>query len=71
LKERDIYKEDWLGLKALDKKGGLHFKTAPGKHMQLSEELLNKTFADYFGPEGSNKKSWGDRVQQVLGDWEL
>lgn len=71
LKERALYKEDWVGLKALDKKGGLVFKTAPGKHMQLSEELLNATFGEYFGPEGKGKTSWADRAHQVLGDWEL
>lgn len=50
LQERRIYKEDWLGLKKLDDQGRLHFKSAPGQHMQLTEELLKKTFKEYFGP---------------------
>jgi palmitoyl-protein thioesterase len=50
LQERRIYKEDWLGLKKLDDQGKLHFKSAPGQHMQLTEELLKKTFKEYFGP---------------------
>jgi palmitoyl-protein thioesterase len=69
LKDRPLYTEDWLGLKELDKKGGLIFKTAPGAHMRLSEEVLNKTFVEYFGSLGTERKR--NRVQQVLGDWEL
>jgi len=52
LRQRDIYKEDWLGLKELDKKGGLKFETTPGKHMSLSDKLLVKVFKDYLGPYG-------------------
>ncbi|KAJ5475642.1 hypothetical protein N7539_007929 [Penicillium diatomitis] len=55
LQERPIYKEDWLGLKALDDQGKLHFKSAPGQHMELSEELLRKTFKEYFGPVEDGK----------------
>jgi palmitoyl-protein thioesterase len=57
LKDRPIYKQDWIGLKKLDQKGGLVFKTAPGGHMQLSEEVLSEAFKEYFGPETSSKKS--------------
>lgn len=55
LKKRAIYKEDWLGLRALDEKGGLIFKTAPGQHMQLTDEVLVDAFKTYFGPEKSGK----------------
>ncbi|KAL8853875.1 MAG: hypothetical protein Q9221_001346 [Calogaya cf. arnoldii] len=54
LKERRIYKEDWLGLKWLDEKKRLVFKIAEGKHMQLSEELLSDTFKRYFGATASS-----------------
>jgi palmitoyl-protein thioesterase len=50
LRARKLYAEDWLGLRALDRKGGLKFRTAPGDHMQLSEELLKEAFGDFFGP---------------------
>jgi palmitoyl-protein thioesterase len=51
LRERELYKEDWLGLKRLDKKGGLHFKTiADAEHMDIPEDVLNKTIVDFFGP---------------------
>ena len=48
LTERAVYKEDWLGLKALDEAGKLDFKVAEGSHMQLSDELLKETFREYF-----------------------
>jgi palmitoyl-protein thioesterase len=54
LRERAIYKEDWLGLEALDKKGALEFKTTEGGHMTLSDKLLDKVFKDYYGPYGKS-----------------
>jgi palmitoyl-protein thioesterase len=50
LEDRSLYKEDWLGLRKLDKNGGLIFKTTPGGHMQLSEEELVNAFKTYYGP---------------------
>ncbi|PSR80970.1 Alpha/Beta hydrolase protein [Coniella lustricola] len=57
LRSRPIYKEDWLGLKELDRKGGLHFRTTPGEHMQLDEVTLNNTFREFFGPLSKHKKT--------------
>ena len=48
LRERDIYKEDWLGLKSLDEKGGLVFDVLEGGHMTLVEEDLRRIFKTYF-----------------------
>ena len=50
LKERQLYKEDWLGLKTLDEAGKLKFEKTEGGHMTLSEELLKRVFKAYFGP---------------------
>ncbi|CAI7654721.1 unnamed protein product [Penicillium bialowiezense] len=50
LQDREIYLADWLGLKKLDEAGRLHFKTTPGQHMHLSEEVLRGAFEDYFSP---------------------
>jgi palmitoyl-protein thioesterase len=52
LRERDIYREDWIGLKTLDKKGALEFKTTGGRHMALSDQLLGEVFNNYYGPYG-------------------
>lgn len=54
LRARKLYTEDWIGLRELDRNGGLKLRTCPGEHMQLSDELLNKTFTEFFGP--NNKK---------------
>ncbi|KAJ5797509.1 uncharacterized protein N7503_006805 [Penicillium pulvis] len=53
LQKRKIYTEDWIGLKALDQQNKLDFKTIPGEHMQLSEDVLEKTFKEFFGPVSS------------------
>lgn len=50
LRERKIYKEDWIGLKKLDDKEGLVWRTLPGEHMHFSEGELNKTYEEWFGP---------------------
>ncbi|KAE8387274.1 palmitoyl-protein thioesterase precursor [Aspergillus alliaceus] len=50
LQERDIYQEDWIGLKGLDEEGKLLFRSVPGRHMQLSEEVLVGVFREFFGP---------------------
>ncbi|KAI0450649.1 palmitoyl-protein thioesterase 1 [Xylaria acuta] len=50
LRARKLYREDWIGLRELDRKGGLKFKTAPGEHMQLSDKVLTDAFTEFFGP---------------------
>ncbi|KAM5345168.1 hypothetical protein ACJ41O_011030 [Fusarium nematophilum] len=50
LRARKLYKEDWLGLRELDRKGGLRFRSAPGEHLANLPYLVNKTIAEYFGP---------------------
>ncbi|KAK1092589.1 target of SBF [Friedmanniomyces endolithicus] len=57
LRERAMYKEDWLGLRRLDEKGGLVFKSTPGGHMDLNEGILAEAFGEYFGPETSEKSA--------------
>ena len=52
LRKRELYKEDWLGLKELDKKGGLRFRSITGEHMQISEHALNETMSDFYGVYG-------------------
>lgn len=50
LRNRTIYKEDWIGLRTLDEKGGLVFEKVKGEHMQLDEKDLERLFGKYFGP---------------------
>lgn len=55
LRARKMYSEDWIGLRELDRKGGLHFKITPGDHMTLPDAVLNETFREYFGPMKTSK----------------
>lgn len=50
LRARQIYKEDWIGLRELDRRGALRFRQVPGDHMQLTQKNLNKTISEFFGP---------------------
>ncbi|KAI9841531.1 MAG: hypothetical protein M1837_000632 [Sclerophora amabilis] len=69
LRDREIYKEDWLGLKAIDERGGLHFEEVEGGHMNLSEELLLDAFEKYFTAESDtllNFVAADYKLQEVL-----
>lgn len=55
LRNRTIYKEDWIGLKNLDKKGALKFETVSGEHMQLKDKDLKRLFGKYFGADEKSK----------------
>jgi len=50
LRDTALYKEDWLGLKKLDKKAGLIFDAMPGHHMSLSDDIVKEAFIKYFAP---------------------
>ena len=60
LRDRQIYKEDWIGLKALDEKNGLVFEEIKGKHMELNDKDLKRLFRTYFGEEGKKFKDSSD-----------
>lgn len=64
LRETRLYGEDWLGLRALDKRGALEFRTVPGEHMQIGEGALREAMRAYFGP-------YGKRLGPDVGDDEL
>lgn len=56
LKDRPIYKEDWLGLKTLDEKGGLVFESLSGGHMKITSKELKHVMKTYFGPATTNTR---------------
>ncbi|KAI0904795.1 palmitoyl-protein thioesterase 1 [Ustulina deusta] len=64
LRARKLYAEDWIGLRALDRKGGLKFKTIPGEHMQLSDQVLTEAFTEFFGPY----KKTSSRESDIAGE---
>lgn len=49
LRKRKMYLEDWLGLRELDEKGGIVFRSINADHMQISEQVLNDTIREFFG----------------------
>ncbi|KAH8804717.1 palmitoyl protein thioesterase [Xylogone sp. PMI_703] len=66
LRNRTIYEEDWIGLKALDEKGALEFKVTSGGHMRLSSDLLKTVFEEYYGPVKVSKTTKPDIWQDEL-----
>lgn len=48
LEDRKIYQEEWLGLQALDKRGGIEYGLLRGAHMQFSDEVLKEIVLKYF-----------------------
>jgi palmitoyl-protein thioesterase len=57
LRARQLYRQDWLGLRALDRKGGLHFRSAPGEHMRFTDEFLGGIVEEFFGPANKTGKA--------------
>lgn len=55
LRDRQIYKEDWIGLKTLDEKGALDFRIAEGHHMNITDELLFDVFEMMYGSPEQGK----------------
>ncbi|WFD32311.1 palmitoyl-protein hydrolase [Malassezia sp. CBS 17886] len=49
LRQSRLYTEDWLGLRAIDRRGGLVFQQCHGTHMSLDAECLTLTFGQYVG----------------------
>jgi palmitoyl-protein thioesterase len=71
LRNRTLYSEDWIGLRKLDQKGGIEFKSTEGQHMHLSDKLLKQVFKEYFAPEKKEDEegeSWTSTVapQEVM-----
>lgn len=50
LRDQDIYKEDWIGLKQLDVQGRLQFLSCPTEHMQFKKEYFISSVLPYLVP---------------------
>ena len=57
LEDRQIYNEDWLGLRWLDDRRRLEFKTTEGGHMALSDKVLKDVFKQYFSKRVEDEAS--------------
>jgi hypothetical protein len=50
LVQTDLYKEDWIGLKALDAGGRVTYIKLPGRHLAMSEDEILKSIVPYLLP---------------------
>ncbi|XP_045815236.1 palmitoyl-protein thioesterase 1-like [Trifolium pratense] len=46
--ETKLYTEDWIGLKALDEAGRVHFISIPGYHLEIFEADIKKHVVPYL-----------------------
>jgi len=52
LRESPLYLQDWIGLKALDERGALHFLEVEGDHLQFSRQwFIDEIINVYFNPQ--------------------
>ena len=49
MREQPLYKEDWIGLRALDKRGRVVFASCDGEHMHLPTECWKPLVEKYVG----------------------
>ena len=42
LTETPLYREDWIGLKAMDSAGKLDFLSTPGNHLQFTDKFFKE-----------------------------
>lgn len=59
LRDQLLYKDDWIGLKALDKKDRLHLGFCEGQHMDLGGEggCGHKAVQKWLGWKGEGKEN--------------
>ena len=48
MRDTELFREDWIGLRALDDRGALVLATAPGAHMQISREWFQESVVDAY-----------------------
>ena len=61
MRMQDLYVHDTIGLKKLDEKGGVVFKTCDGPHMQLTDDCWRPLVEKFVG--GAVHKASNFRVQ--------
>ncbi|WFC98908.1 palmitoyl-protein hydrolase [Malassezia yamatoensis] len=69
LRSTDLYQEDWIGLRALDRKGALTFQKCEGRHMNIDSECFVKIFGQYVGRPLITRPwmlNWMNRVPNPL-----
>jgi len=57
LEETPLYKEDWIGLKTLDKAGKLHYLAVDGQHLQIPTTQFVSDIIDKYLKKPKKKRS--------------
>jgi palmitoyl-protein thioesterase len=63
LHDRNIYKENWIGMRDLGQRGGLIFRTVEGLHMQIPDDLIMEVAREFLG---SSKTLGHSGEQQIV-----
>ncbi|MED6125662.1 hypothetical protein PIB30_070714 [Stylosanthes scabra] len=70
--ETQLYIEDWIGLRTLDKAGRVHFISVPGKHLGISVEDMKKHVVPYLNDrspaEVKNSKAGSSRMRKIVSE---
>ena len=66
MRDTDLYKEDWIGLRELDESGRLILSDAPGPHMRFSLDWFLKHVINPYlrGPDTA-----GSEQSLTMGDF--
>lgn len=69
MRDQPLYKEDWIGLRALDEKGAVVMITCKGEHMQMNQECWEPIVTKYVG--GRQVKEELETVDVMVAEEEL
>lgn len=64
LQDQPIYKEDWIGLKNLDERGGLIFDECPTQHMHFTWDWFKEAVVEKHLLKKRQEKFSSARVHQ-------
>ncbi|KAK9480423.1 Alpha/Beta hydrolase protein [Lipomyces japonicus] len=67
LENRELYKQDWLGLRELGESGRTHFRTIEGRHMSITDVAVIEFATQYLGTEEKGELREHDASKKYAG----
>jgi len=58
--QTDLYKEDWIGLRALDEAGRVTYIAFPGDHLNINDLELKDSVVPYLTRSSPSVLSWSE-----------
>ena len=58
--QTDLYKEDWIGLRALDEAGRVKYIAFPGDHLSINDLELKEYVVPYLTRSSPSVHSWSE-----------